>query len=178
MRATRLLATFCAALLIGCESASGPELTAPGPSSGMGPVVKSVSGSASNTRGTSWRTFSFIAWEYEDGTVQGEFWWHYADSPNKGAGTVTCITIEGNQAWIGGIITDHARYPEYVDLEGGFRVVDNGAGAGAEADLISYFVPVPYPDIPDVPDAQTYCNDRTEFPDLHEVESGDIQVGG
>lgn len=178
MRTMALLATFCAALLIGCESASEPELAAPGLSSGMGPIVNSVSGIASNTRGTSWRGFSFIAWEYEDGTVQGQFQWHYAGSPNHGAGTVTCMTIEGNQAWIGGIITYHARYPEYVGLEGGFRVVDSGAGADAEAGLISYVVPLPYPDIPDVPDAQTYCNDRTEFPDLEEVESGDIQVGG
>ena len=178
MRTTTLLAICSASLLIACDSASEPQLTASGPSPERGSVVKSVSGIASNTRGTSSRTFSFVAWKYEDGSVQGQFQWHFADSPNMGAGTVTCLTVEGDQAWIGGIITDHARYPEYIGLEGGFRVVDNGVGESAEADLISLVVPLPYPDIPDVPDAQTYCNGKTEFPALEEVESGDIQIGG
>lgn len=56
----------------------------------------------------------------EGGTGQGQTVLH---------GTVTCLTVEGNTATIGGLWRDGGDFEIYV--------VDNGQGAAAEADIVT-----------------------------------------
>ena len=101
------------------------------------PVVESVTGSGSFTTGA-WRTFSFTARRYADGSVDGE--WerinHGNERESKSHGKVVCLTIIGNEAWIGTIATSGA-FSDPGFNEGGVRVIDNGQGANSPPDKMS-----------------------------------------
>jgi hypothetical protein len=108
-------------------------------SKGKGPVVESVTGSGSFTTGA-WRTFSFTARKYADGSVDGE--WERINrgsgnaKENKSHGKVGCLTIVGNEAWIGMVATSGA-YSDPGFNEGGVRLIDNGQGASSPPDKMS-----------------------------------------
>src|SRR6187402_880266 len=82
--------------------------------------------------------FSLIAIERADGTVTGQF----IDRFEQGDGfhaTVNCMEVDGNNAWIGGVIVQ-GRIGE-TDLVGRpvvTRVQDNGKSAKDAVDKISY----------------------------------------
>jgi hypothetical protein len=82
--------------------------------------------------------FSLIAIERDDGTVTGQ----YTDRLEKGDGfhaVVNCLVVDGNNAWIGGVIVqgvwggvDQAGRPVVT------RVQDNGTSKKDAVDRISY----------------------------------------
>ena len=87
------------------------------------------------------KNFSLIAIQSSDGSVKGR----YTDM--FGAGTTTggyhvdvdCLEVVGNQAWIGGVVTNGSI--NGVDVTGRralTRVVDNGKSANDPPDQISY----------------------------------------
>jgi len=164
-----LAATLAA---LACESAPenslGPEVLPP--QFAANPVVQSVTGSGEIDDPISgeWRTFAFTAREYADGTVEGEYE-RYNRRPGLGPshGNVTCFTIIGNQAWLGG-------FEEFGDRVGGdvaWRVVDNGEGKNAPPDQISLqSVQLP----PGA--AASYCARKPNGPPLFDVVAGNIQV--
>ena len=181
MRTTTLLAVFCTAVLISCEPVSEPELNVPDPSFAVDPVVLSAFGSGNFIRpwGPSpggWRTFSLHARRSAEGTVDGQFQFndHDVDIPNydydkvRGIADVTCMSTDGNAVWIGGYFTKHTN-PENIGRAARLRVMDNGEGANASPDVISYIYPGG--------DAQTFCNNMPELTWI-EVESGNIVVKG
>ena len=107
-------------------------------SRGRGPVVESVTGFGLFTQGGEPTTFSFTARRYADGSVEGEWERQNRSSDLRGHGDVTCFTISGNRAWIGGIIEQFSPSdPPRVGLEVVWRVVDNGQGANGPPDEIS-----------------------------------------
>ncbi|MGD8277509.1 MAG: hypothetical protein PVH00_05760 [Gemmatimonadota bacterium] len=137
-----------------------------------GAVVESVTGTGNYTTAQGdWRTFNFTARRYSDGTVDGQ--WerirredgNAADS--KSRGVVTCLTIVGNEAWIGGLTTRglHSDPPTGV----AWRVLDSGAGTPAP-DRISaqYTWGMGYP--------AWYCANTPADPDLNDVRAGAIVV--
>ena len=68
--------------------------------------------------------FSLIAQVDAAGNVSGQ--WQDAFTQNQGFHiNVTCLVVVGNQAWVGGIITQ-ARNPAFVGLQARTLVVDNG----------------------------------------------------
>jgi len=81
-----------------------------------------------------WRTFSMTATKKADGSVKGSF--QRVVHPDGGPptevvhGTITCFTIIGNTAWIGG----HREDLDPSDLA--FQVVDNGEGSGDPPDMV------------------------------------------
>jgi len=136
-----------------------------------GRVVSSVTGSGHFTTGGEYRTFSFTAHLHADGSVSGQWqgknrslgWlWH---------GEVTCLSIDGNQAWIGGVTTIATSGTPEVGGETGFRVVDNGQGRNSIPDQISLQFVNGGPGF-----AQSYCGDKPLSPDLADVEGGNIQI--
>ena len=137
-------------------------------------VTQSVSGSGNFTDGNGdFRTFSFNAKLHADGTVKGQ--WERVNhkenaSESKSHGVVTCFTIDGNQAWLGGYATS-GLYSETPNNEVGWRVVDNGQGNNANPDQISlqYVGAVPG-------SAANYCADKNEDPTLNDVAAGNIQI--
>lgn len=135
-------------------------------------VVASATGSGHFTAGGELRTFTFSAIKQADGTVSGE--WQVVSRVGNGAhlhGSVTCLSVVGNRAWIGTVIESSDNPVVVIGSEGGFRVVDNGEGQGEPPDQTSLaFINGP-PGF-----AQNYCNNMPAAPPLNAVEDGNIQV--
>ena len=122
-----------ATLVVACEPVSEPEYVVGEPSFARGRVLESVTGSGhfSVEADGYWRTFSFTARRYADGTVKGRWQGAIHDgSASTGQGVVTCFTIVENEAWLGGYYLDghgpHASPRNWIV----WRVKDNGQGAG------------------------------------------------
>ncbi|MCG6955236.1 MAG: hypothetical protein LJF04_04515 [Gemmatimonadetes bacterium] len=178
MRAATFCALVCATALMGCESAVEPVTPLPEPSYSAGPVEHSAFGSAGFTPGEIFRIVSFTAIERKDRSASGSFQWNYARAANRGLGTVTCLSVRGSEAWIGGVITYHATHPEYVGLEIAMRAVDN-RGVGIP-DQISLIAPIPYegPEGVFKGYAADFCREMPEFPPVYDLESGNLVVTG
>jgi hypothetical protein len=166
---------LCAAVLAGCDSGLEPTATRPTAlplfSQGSGPVVQSATGAGHFTVGGELRTFSFTALRYADGTVQGEYELLSRLTGTRIHGDVTCLSVVGNQAWIGGV-QEHSNNPAILPGgENGFRVADNGEGANDPPDQMSLMFVNAAPGF-----AQAYCNARPPAPALNPIEAGNIQV--
>jgi hypothetical protein len=128
-----------------------------------------ASGHGNLTTGGELRTFSFTAITQSDGSVTGE-----AELKSRASGTVIhahldCLTVVGNQAYIGGIVTK-ATNPAFVGKPAVFTVIDHGEGASAPPDELSLFVTFVNPPSED-------CNGPTNHSQtMHPIEAGNIQV--
>jgi len=140
---TRLIAASCvAASAVACSDGGAVQPDAPSmllTGLGAGPAVEMVTGSGHFTTAPPafnpglWRTFSMTAGKTADGSVFGTYnnLTHLEDGGVlKSHGTVTCFTIKGNKAWIGGM--NPASDPPDV----AWQVVDNGEGSGADPDQL------------------------------------------
>jgi hypothetical protein len=86
------------------------------------------------------RTFAFTAKTRADGTVQGQYQINNRDvSGSREHGTVTCLAVDGDEAWIGGVIT-HSSIPIRVGERRVFQVVDRGEGSGDPPDQASILI--------------------------------------
>jgi len=89
---------------------------------------------------TALRTFAFTAKKRADGTVQGQYQINNRDvSGSKEHGTVTCLAVDGDEAWIGGVIT-HSSIPDREGMRRVFQVVDRGEGSGDPPDQASMLI--------------------------------------
>lgn len=112
------------------------------------------------------RTFAFTARNRADGTAQGQYQVNNRDvSGSKEHGTVICLEVVGNEAWIGGVIT-HSSVPGREGIRRVFHVVDRGEGSGDPPDQASSLIPVLTAD---------ECHTRPFLPPQN-LEGGNIQV--
>ena len=173
-----LLATL---FIAGCNN--GDQLLSPVENDGStnnidafakkGNAIQSVSGSGSfvDTQGD-WRTFSFNAKLYADGTVKGQ--WQRVNhrenaSESKSHGAVTCLTVDGNQAWLSGIATS-GLFSEEPNNGVFWTVIDNGQGNSSAVDQMSLqFVGM------DPANADANCAAQTQVT-MYDVDAGNIQV--
>jgi hypothetical protein len=121
------------------------------------------------------------ALEREDGSVSGQFEMHLRQFPVRIHGRITCIGVQGNAAWLGGVIElIDGSFPAPPGSIGPgtpirIRVVDNGEGSDAPTDLISGLGTF---------GGQSegvelgYCATKPSQPMLNPVEAGNIQVRG
>jgi len=117
------------------------------------------------------QNFSFQARENQDGSVTGSIQFK-CRQPWSGRvhGTIDCMTIDGNQATMSGVVT-HSDIPDY---QAGrlfwFRVVDNGEGNNSSADQFS--------DVWGLPEGYSlHCAESLPFEfDMFDIEHGNIQV--
>ena len=131
---------FSAALLVACEPVYEPEVGPPPPNFQSRRVTQSATGNGEFFTGANLdqlRNFSFSALKHADGTFTGQF-----EVTNRATtrvhGTVTCLSIVGNAAWIGGVIT--LPVPGFaLGLDAGFRVIDNRR-PGTMPDRLSFLV--------------------------------------
>ena len=84
--------------------------------------------------------FSLIAIQKADGSVSGQ--WEDQLGPGNGAAggfhiAVDCLSVQGNRAWIGGVITQ-APDEALVGTRAVTEVEDNGTSANDPPDKISY----------------------------------------
>jgi hypothetical protein len=88
---------------------------------------------------------------------------------------VTCLSIEGNQAWVGSqtsrYISDGEEVPERTGIPMVFRVADLGERENA-AELASLVLFHLVPEGQDI----AHCTSRIDFPILRESTTGNIQV--
>jgi hypothetical protein len=81
--------------------------------------------------------FSLVAIQHADGSVSGQ----WSDQFGHGDGglhiAVDCVTVQGNRAWIGGVVTE-SNVPAQVGTRAYTEVEDNGTSANDPPDRISY----------------------------------------
>ncbi|WP_412062303.1 hypothetical protein [Rubrivirga sp. IMCC45206] len=165
-RAAWLGVAVVALLLAGCDAASPEAASADARASG---AKATGSGHFVDTRvglpeGDQYRTFSFNAQEARNG-ARGRWNLNARSFPVRLRGDVTCISVDGNQAWFAGPTTG-SDDPAQVGVIRGFHVVDNGEGNGPP-DQISFAVAPG--------DAQLWCDLMLDSA-INEVENGNVQV--
>jgi hypothetical protein len=135
-----ILPTLLVALVLFLLSAMGAS------AKGRGPVVHHVTVGGPDAC-IAWgekvgcdRNYSIVATQYADGNVSGQL---SDNSPYLAAGlhaVIDCLVVEGNEAWVSGVITKGALL-DGTSLVGGpvgARLRDNGVSAYDKADQISY----------------------------------------
>jgi hypothetical protein len=163
-----LFATF----LAGCTGDTGvaPEVRPLASPTLASRVVQAVHGSGHITQAGELRTFTFSAERRADGSVSGEFQIIARTVDRVAHGRITCMTVFGNAAWLGGVV-ERDDSGVSTGAEARFRVVDLAQMPGSSQDLMSLlsFLFVPGA-------AQAYCNTAPSFPALLPAEKGEITV--
>ena len=82
------------------------------------------------------REFTFHALEHPDGSASGSF---KVVLPNGlfFEADVTCLAVDGNTGWVGGVIRDTNAAVVVVGSVSTFYAIDNGEGADAPPDIVS-----------------------------------------
>ncbi|HEY6835592.1 MAG TPA: hypothetical protein VI142_03895 [Gaiellaceae bacterium] len=115
--------------------------------------------------------FGFNAKIQHDGTADG--WFDYRDiedgSPFSANGPVTCLTVIGNDAWIGAVIRS-SNDPTVVGLGAWWHVTDNGSGAGSPPDVTTFL------GVGSLADTQAFCDNHPPYRFPFAIDGGDIQV--
>ena len=119
------------------------------------------------------QTFSFNAKANGDGTADGWFNYHELDdgAPFTANGPVTCLTVIGNDAWIGAVI-DNSNDPTYDGLGAWWHVTDNGEGAGTAPDITTFM------GVGSLADTQAFCDNHPAYRHPFPIDNGNIQVRG
>ncbi len=133
-------------------------------------VIQAVRGSGHLTQAGELRTFTFNAEKHFDGSVRGKFEIIARQVDRVVHGAVTCMTVFGDAAWLGGVI-DRDDSGVSTGAQARFRVVDLGQAPGGSPDLTSL---LSFTFVPGA--AQAYCNAAPFFPPLLFTESGEIVV--
>ena len=152
------------------SSAVSPDLPLEAAFSGR-PVAKVTGSGHFHLANGDLRTFSFNARERADGSVSGQFQINNRAFPAHAHGRVTCMTVIGNDAWLGGIIESSSN-PTLVGLVSRWQVEDNGQGQAASPDRINQ-IPLSFTPGADL----AYCADTPdELTPFNDVESGNIRI--
>lgn len=127
------------------------------------------------------RSFSYSASEFADGTVEGTWQINNEYSDANFDGYVTCVTIAGNQAWVGGVTAEGGANGFAPGTEVGFWAEDNGVGANVDPDRLSLLYPLGSPHA--WATADDWCRDMPtscstcEIPlELTDIASGSIRI--
>jgi hypothetical protein len=106
-------------------------------------------------------SFSLSARLYADGSVKGQYTDQFGDGTGGFHAVIDCLSVDGNQAWVSGVITQGAEVGRDVST----RVRDNGTSAKDLADQISFsFI-----------GAGLTCTDTPDYP-LFDVPQGQVKV--
>jgi hypothetical protein len=150
---------------------------AAGAAGGAGGVVASASGGYSMSGTAAGSTFvihpfAFNVRLYADGSADGRF--NYTQVRDGVELTVTgsldCAVIQGNQAWVGGVIEDSSR-ESLIGLDMWFQVQDNGEPGADETPDMSSTIGAGGPGT-----GEQYCADHppVRFPFF--LDAGNLQV--
>ena len=120
----------------GTEAVLGPDVNQPTLLlSNAGITAVTGSGHYVNTVGD-WRTMSFHVKRDSDGEVRGSFQMVlHRQPPLLFHGRLTCLSVVGNEAWIGGVY-EKTTNPDLLGMGFGIYAQDNGQGAEAEPDKL------------------------------------------
>jgi len=117
------------------------------------------------------QSFGFNARIKPDGSADGWYTYHEVDDgvPFDARGPVTCLTVIGGDAWIGGTITGSSD-PTVVGSGSWWHVTDNGEGANAPADITTFL------GIGTTAQTQAFCDQHPAYRHPFPIDGGDIQV--
>jgi hypothetical protein len=117
------------------------------------------------------RAFDFAVKAGPDGTAVGLFSYREVDdgAPFNAVGSLWCLTVIGNEAWIGGTIL-HSSDPTYVGLGGWWHVVDNGQGRNAPPDITTFM------GAGTIAATQAFCDTHPPFKHPFAIQAGNIVV--
>jgi hypothetical protein len=175
-----------ALLALACDStrSAGPSAVEARPdlvalSSGGADAVLTGSGHHTRVVGTEedLTTFSFTAVRQADGSVSGHYQYDFRARGFAVHGTVTCVSTNGAQAWVGGtvdqVITGDPAFESLLGLEMWWRSIDNGEGGSASPDLTTG---VGFEIEGNPTTAESWCRDQPAVLPLRVVEDGNIQL--
>ena len=115
------------------------------------------------------RTFSFTAHQNRDGSADGNAHVHNRPQELKQNIDIDCLDVEGNTAWLGGVITK-STVSSFEGRRIVFSVQDNGEGSKAKPDRISFIYRQGSDPMP-----STDCHVFHPAP-AREVQQGNVQV--
>jgi len=117
------------------------------------------------------QTFGFNARTEGDGSASG--WYTYREVDDgvafDASGPVTCLTVIGNDAWIGGPIIASSD-PTVVGSGSWWHVTDNGEGSNAPQDITTFL------GIGTAAQTQAFCDQHPAYRHPFPIDGGDIQV--
>jgi len=125
------------------------------------------------------RVFAFNAVTHPDGRVSGEGQLTYTHNGNdvKTHITIDCISVSGNEAIMSGTVTNSNALPDFVGGPCWFKVKDNGEGANAPPDEMTFFIFCQSNDISGFCATLTCGVDHEiDAGGLNPIENGNIQV--
>ena len=117
--------------------------------------------------------FSFASVAAHDGDATGAFSYRELDdgTPFTAGGHVICMTVVGNDAWVGAVI-DRSNDPTVVGLGSWWHVTDNGNRPGDPADITTFL------GIGSVAATVQYCADHPAYKHPFPIDGGSIVVRG
>jgi hypothetical protein len=174
-RSALFFCTFAAALSSACDGpVTHPLATSAGSSMNEAGVVQSAGGGAHRWTGGQPFILSFEANKRADGTVTGRYHVDFKVLSARFDVVVTCLSVVGNRAWVGGIIEKTDSPLVQVGTSSYFWVIDRGEGANggiAPPDIISALI------LNDVPNAELqFCADRPVALPSRPIDDGNIRV--
>jgi hypothetical protein len=165
MKRIVLLAGLAGALLLAgaaAGSANGPSATG-----GSHLVAHDVFG----LQTLELQHFGFNATIQHDGSANG--WFSYRDvedgAPFSADGPVTCLTVIGNDAWVGAVIQS-SNDPTVVGLGAWWHVTDNGEGTDVGPDVTTFL------GVGSLAATQAFCDTHPPYRFPFAIEGGNIQV--
>jgi hypothetical protein len=163
MKSTTVAASVLAALaltVVGAPAAAGESNA----------VVASATGSGHMVRNGFYRTFSFSARKYADGTSTGQLQLRSPEFDVVVHLAINCLRVVGNRAHISGVITRTSNPDEaFVGERNRLVVEDNGEGPAAPPDMVSGIPANPGNTNPETCETNTLVPNRI-------VENGNVQV--
>ena len=173
----RRFSVIAVCVLAGCDTPVAPTTPSPLLNSAQpeASVVQSVKGGAHRWSGGEPFILSVQANKRADGSVTGSY---HVDVKSLDASldvTVTCMTVVGNHAWVGGIVRDSNTPLVAAGTSSYFYVIDTGEGSiGAiQLDIISALR------LNDTPgNEQAFCTDQPLTLPSRRIEDGNVQVRG
>jgi hypothetical protein len=152
---------------------AGLALTMLGPAAAGGEsnrVVASATGSGHMLRNGFYRTFSFSARKYADGTSTGQLQLHSPEFDVVVHLELNCLRVVGNRAHMSGFVTYTSNTDEaFVGEHNRLVVEDNGEGPAAPPDMVSGIPANPGNTNPETCETNTLTPNRI-------VQHGNVQV--
>ena len=158
-------ATLAAAAATGPSAASAPRVRVSGATHVIvGPSVFGVT--------VQQDPLVYSASRDANGAVHGHWSYHYYEAgvETTFAGPITCLTVRGNRAWIGGPITKSSD-PTQIGSGAWWQVADNGHGSHPVVPDHTTFA-----GIGSLSQTQTYCDTTPEPHFIFDVQSGGLSV--
>jgi hypothetical protein len=165
----RAITMTVALLALMSPAAMGAAATSPSATGGSHLTVHDVFGLDTLVL----QEFGFAARLQSDGSADGRFDYRDVEDgiPFTAGGEVTCLTVIGNDAWIGGAISK-SNEPAFIGLGGWWHVTDNGQGAGSPPDVTTFL------GVGSLEDTAAFCANHPAYRFPFPIDGGDIQVRG